>query len=78
MDPRPTEFRVRWFDDTRLKDVLAVGGNTASLGGLFALLCGRVPGGFALTAQAYRAVLAQAGIEGELCRLLSDSTITTW
>ena len=32
------ESWVRWFDDIRLKDVPAVGGKTASLGELYALL----------------------------------------
>ncbi len=62
---------VRWFSDLRLKDVPLVGGKTASLGELHSLLGGRVPEGFALTAQAYRDALAEAGIEGELRRLLS-------
>ena len=53
------------------KDVAAVGGKTASLGELHALLGGRVPDGFALTAQAYRDALAAAGVEDELRRLLS-------
>jgi len=66
-----TESWVRWFDDIRLKDVPAVGGKTASLGELHALLAGRVPDGFALTAEAYRAALAAAGVENELRRLLS-------
>jgi pyruvate, water dikinase len=67
-----TESWIRWFDDIRLKDVAAVGGKTASLGELHALLGGRVPDGFALTAATYRGALAEAGIEGELRRLLSS------
>jgi pyruvate, water dikinase len=63
---------VRWFDDIRLADIAAVGGKTASLGELRALLGGRVPEGFALTAEAYRAALEAAGVEPELRRLLSD------
>ena len=62
---------VRWFSDLRLKDVPLVGGKTASLGELYQLLGGRVPEGFALTAQAYRDALAEAGVEDELRRLLS-------
>src|SRR5271169_742590 len=62
---------VRWFEDIRLKDVPAVGGKTASLGELRALLGERVPDGFALTAHAYRAALAEAGVGAELRRLLS-------
>lgn len=63
---------VRWFGDLRLKDVPAVGGKTASLGELHALLGGRVPDGFALTAEAYRQALAGSGAVPELRRLLSD------
>jgi pyruvate, water dikinase len=63
---------VRWFADIRLKDVPEVGGKTASLGELRALLGPRVPEGFALTADAYRDALAKAGAESELRRLLYD------
>jgi pyruvate, water dikinase len=63
---------VRWFDGIRLKDVPAVGGKTASLGELHALLGGRVPDGFALTAEAYRDALAESGAVPELRRLLAD------
>jgi pyruvate,water dikinase len=62
---------VRRFADIRLKDVPAVGGKTASLGELRALLGDRVPDGFALTAQAYRSALAKAEVEAELRRQLS-------
>jgi len=66
---------VRWFSDIRLSDVPEVGGKTASLGELYAMLAAegvRVPEGFALTARAYRDALTTAGIENELRRLLSD------
>jgi len=65
---------VRWFSDIRLSDVPEVGGKTASLGELYAMLPAegiRVPEGFALTARAYRDALAAAGVENELRRLLS-------
>jgi pyruvate, water dikinase len=68
----PEASYVRWFDDIRLADVATVGGKTASLGELRALLRGQVPEGFALTAEAYRAALAAAGVEPELRQLLSD------
>ncbi len=63
---------VRWFDDIRLADIPAVGGKTASLGELRALLGAQVPDGFVLTAAAYRSALAVAGVEGELRRLLDN------
>jgi pyruvate,water dikinase len=62
---------VRWFDDIRLKDVPAVGGKTASLGELRALLGAKVPDGFALTADAYHGALTAAGAFPDLRRLLS-------
>ena len=71
----PAQSYVRWFSDIRLSDVPEVGGKTASLGELYAMLAAegvRVPEGFALTARAYRDALAAAGIENELRRLLSD------
>jgi len=66
---------VRWFEDVRLKDFPEVGGKTASLGELSALLAadgGRVPDGFALTAEAYRDALTATGAWQELRSLLSD------
>ena len=63
---------ARWFDDIRLKDVPSVGGKTASLGELRALLGSRVPEGFALTADAYRHALAAADVEDGLRTLLGD------
>ncbi|MBV8190982.1 MAG: phosphoenolpyruvate synthase, partial [Alphaproteobacteria bacterium] len=61
---------VRSFEDLRLKDVPEVGGKTASLGELRALLGARVPEGFALTADAYRHALAAASAEAKLRALL--------
>src|SRR5215471_1050399 len=66
---------VRWFEDIRLKDVPEVGGKTASLGELYALLAadgGRIPDGFALTAEAYRDALTATGAWQEPRSLLSD------
>jgi pyruvate,water dikinase len=70
----PAQSYVRWFSDIRLSDVPEVGGKTASLGELYAMLAARgirVPEGFAMTARAYRDALAAAGIENELRCLLS-------
>src|SRR5512133_398157 len=74
-NPMPKESHVRWFENIRLKDIPEVGGKTASLGELSALLAadgGRVPDGFALTARAYREALAAAGAVDKLRRLLVD------
>ncbi|MFN3514439.1 MAG: phosphoenolpyruvate synthase [Phenylobacterium sp.] len=64
---RPTDHRlsyVRWFEDLGLDDIALVGGKTASLGELYRLLKATpvsTPDGFALTAEAYRDALTQAG-----------------
>jgi pyruvate,water dikinase len=64
---------IRWFRDIRLDDVALVGGKNASLGELYSVLSGqgvRVPNGFALTADAYRNALTEAGAWDRLHRLL--------
>lgn len=58
-----SESWIRWFDETGLGDVALVGGKNASLGELRRALAPmgvRVPNGFATTAGAYRAFLAQS------------------
>jgi pyruvate, water dikinase len=65
---------IRWFRDIRLKDVPLVGGKTASLGELYSALSPqgvKVPNGFALTADAYRDALTQAGAFEKLRDLLA-------
>lgn len=55
---------VRWFSEIGAADVGAVGGKNASLGEMYRELSAegvRVPNGFAVTAQAYRHTLDQAG-----------------
>ncbi|MDE2488848.1 MAG: phosphoenolpyruvate synthase, partial [Alphaproteobacteria bacterium] len=75
----PIAAYIRWFDDLGLADVPLVGGKTASLGELHRLLAGSlatVPDGFAITAQAYRDAIAQAGAGPELHRLLDGLDVT--
>lgn len=63
------------FDQISLKNLPQVGGKNASLGELFNALKPRgigVHDGFATTADAYRALLAQGKLEYELRTLLSD------
>jgi pyruvate,water dikinase len=65
-----TAFVAR-FDTLRMTDVEAVGGKNASLGEMISQLSEsgvRVPGGFATTAHAFRAFLA----EGGLARRIAD------
>ena len=71
--------QVMWFDALGMDDVPVVGGKNASLGEMIGALASagvRVPGGFATTAEAYRAFLAQDGlrdrIDGELSGLDVD------
>lgn len=55
---------VRFFEEFGIDDVPLVGGKNASLGEMYRHLGGagvRVPNGFAVTAEAYRHVLEQAG-----------------
>jgi pyruvate,water dikinase len=64
---------VRWFENIRATDVASVGGKTASLGEMYSALSGqgvRVPNGFALTAEVYRAALTAAGAWPRLGELL--------
>ena len=55
---------IRFFEEIGIGDVPLVGGKNASLGEMVRTLAGqgiRVPNGFATTADAYRATLAEAG-----------------
>src|SRR5437879_9682451 len=65
---------VRWFSDVGLADVGLVGGKNASLGEMIRSLAPlgvRVPDGFAITAEAYRHFLQEAGVEEAIRDLLS-------
>ena len=60
----PARF-VRWFEDVTIDDVPSVGGKTASLGEMYRELTPRglrIPNGFAVTADAYRALLEAGGV----------------
>ncbi|MGE5501785.1 MAG: PEP/pyruvate-binding domain-containing protein, partial [Ignavibacteriales bacterium] len=70
---------VRWFEEIGLSDLALVGGKNASLGELYSTLKSanvRVPNGFAVTAEAYRDALTQAGAWDELHRLLDTLDVT--
>ena len=48
---------IRWFDEIGIGDVPSVGGRNASLGEMVKAITARgvrVPGGFAITAEAFR------------------------
>jgi len=66
---------IRWFGDLGMRDVPLVGGKTASLGELYARLSSahiEVPNGFAVTAEAYRDAMTEAGAWAKLHELLDD------
>ena len=56
---------IRWFSELGIDDVPLVGGKNASLGEMYRELTPqgiKVPNGFAVTAEAYRDMLTQAGV----------------
>ncbi|BBN96851.1 phosphoenolpyruvate synthase [Deinococcus grandis] len=60
---------IRWFQTLRMGDVEVVGGKNASIGEMIQGLAGagvRVPGGFATTADAFRAFLTHNRIEEKI------------
>jgi pyruvate,water dikinase len=68
---------ITWFREIRLADVPRVGGKTASLGELYGELGAagvRVPNGFAVTADAYRALLDGNGLRDRLATILKGVT----
>jgi len=71
--PSPDARYVRPLQSLSLRDLALVGGKAASIGELHRTCAGssvRVPPGFAVTAEAYRETLAQAGIRHALEQVL--------
>ncbi len=72
----PQKFKyVRFFQEIGIQDVPLVGGKNASLGEMYRELMPKgvlVPNGFAITAEAYRYVLTQAGAWEKLHQVLDD------
>jgi len=67
MNDRPRY--IRWFSELGIDDVPLVGGKNASLGEMYRELTPqgiKVPNGFAVTAEAYRDLLGEAGAWDEL------------
>jgi len=66
---------VRWFEDLRIEDVPSVGGKNASLGEMIRNLGEKgvtVPGGFAITAYAYKYTMEKAGVDQKIKEILAD------
>ncbi|RRD91264.1 phosphoenolpyruvate synthase [Conchiformibius steedae] len=73
-----TENYVVWFENLRMSDVERVGGKNASLGEMISNLTEkgvRVPGGFATTADAYRAFLAHEGLNERISAALASLNV---
>jgi pyruvate,water dikinase len=71
---RPDGF-IKWFSEITIDDVPRVGGKTASLGEMVRELAGRgvkVPDGFAITADAFRHFIREAGIDERIRAALAD------
>ncbi len=72
------ENYVIWFENLRMHDVERVGGKNASLGEMISQLAEkgvRVPGGFATTAEAYRAFLTHNGLNERISAALAGLDI---
>ena len=68
----PPKF-IKWFADIGIEDVPLVGGKNASLGEMFRELTSKgvkVPNGFAVTAEAYRYFLREAGLDAKIHDIL--------
>ena len=69
---------ILWFNELTNQDVKYAGGKNASLGEMYRQLTKqgvRVPNGFAITANAYRYLIKEAGIEDEMKKILNNTDI---
>jgi pyruvate, water dikinase len=72
--PPPSSF-IKWFADITIDDIPLVGGKNASLGEMVRELAGQgvnVPDGFAITAEAYRHFIREAGLDDFIHAQLAD------
>jgi pyruvate,water dikinase len=66
---------IKWFADITIDDVPLVGGKNASLGEMVRELTSKgvkVPNGFAITAEAFRHFIREAGIDNSIRATLAD------
>jgi pyruvate,water dikinase len=69
------EVFIKWFEELKIEDVPLVGGKNASLGEMIRKLGEKgvsVPGGFAITAYAYKYTIEKAGVDKKIEEILSD------
>ena len=60
---------IKWFEEISIQDIPLVGGKNASLGEMFQRLTPqgvRIPPGFAVTADAFSALITQNGISEKI------------
>ena len=75
MKPTTHPSYIKWFADITIDDVPLVGGKNASLGEMVRELASRgvrVPDGFAITAEAFRYFIREAGIDEKIRKILAD------
>src|SRR3989338_3477447 len=70
MPEQKTEKNIVWLKEVRKEDIPVVGGKGANLGEMYSLNLS-VPGGFIVTAYAYRDFIERAAIKSEIMNLLS-------
>jgi len=66
---------IRFFNQLTINDIPLVGGKNASLGEMYQQLTPKgilIPNGFAVTADAYRDMLTEAGIWDELKKTINE------
>jgi pyruvate, water dikinase len=70
-----SESYILWFEEIGLQDISRVGGKNASLGEMYRELTPqgvKIPNGFAITGEAYRYVLREAGLDTKIQQILGD------
>jgi pyruvate,water dikinase len=75
MNSSTTPAFIKWFADITIDDVPLVGGKNASLGEMVRELASKgvkVPNGFAVTAEAFRYFIREAGIDESIRAMLAD------
>lgn len=66
---------ILWFEEIGIDDIPFVGGKNASLGEMYRELDAngvKVPNGFAVTAEAYRSFLREAGLDKKIREMMKD------
>ncbi|MBD3822793.1 MAG: phosphoenolpyruvate synthase, partial [Thiotrichales bacterium] len=69
---------IKFFDEIGIEDIPLVGGKNASLGEMYQALVPQgvlVPNGFAITSEAYRLLIEENQLLGEMHRLLDTLDI---